>query len=127
VLRHRADLWRRPPKESSKVAQPSTTELAAWQRLHVLGTEARTRLRPQLGELRVVMPAVPLSDTWIAVNQLRELGIAGDEKREVKREDDLRLFLVAISRCKRDLFLLWNGSEPSEFVRAMRTAIDVRG
>lgn len=50
-----------------------------------------------------------------------------DYQREVKREDDLRLFLVAVSRCKRDLYLLWHGSKPSEFVKAMGSSIDLRG
>lgn len=54
-------------------------------------------------------------------------GVKTDTQREVKREDDLRLFLVAVSRCKRDMFLLWNGSEPSEFVKAMGNSIDRRG
>lgn len=54
-------------------------------------------------------------------------GVKTEYQREVKMEDDLRLFLVAVSRCKKDLFLLWNGSEPSQFVAAMGTAIDIRG
>lgn len=54
-------------------------------------------------------------------------GVKTEYQREVKMEDDLRLFLVAVSRCKTELFLLWNGSEPSQFVAAMGTAIDVRG
>lgn len=47
--------------------------------------------------------------------------------RETRREDDLRLFLVALSRCKRSLHLLWSGTEPSEFVVAMGDALDRRG
>lgn len=54
-------------------------------------------------------------------------GVKTDYQREVKMEDDLRLFLVAVSRCKKELYLLWNGSEPSQFVAAMDTAIDIRG
>lgn len=54
-------------------------------------------------------------------------GARTDVQREVKREDELRLFLVAISRCKRDLYLLWHGTEPSEFVDAMGESIVLRG
>lgn len=54
-------------------------------------------------------------------------GTRTDVQREVKREDELRLFLVAISRCKRDLYLLWHGTEPSEFVTAMGDTVVLRG
>lgn len=47
--------------------------------------------------------------------------------RETRREDDLRLFLVALSRCRRSLHVLWAGTEPSEFILAMGDAVDRRG
>lgn len=43
---------------------------------------------------------------------------------ENRREDDLRLFVVAASRAKRELHLLWCGPEPSEFVAALGHTID---
>jgi hypothetical protein len=70
-----ADMWSEHGKSATKVVQPSTTETAVWRRLHVLADEARTRMRPQLGELRAPAPVVALTDGWIAINQLRELGI----------------------------------------------------
>lgn len=54
-------------------------------------------------------------------------GVQNDLQREMKREDYLRLFLVAISRCKRNLHLLWHGTEPSEFITAMGDTVDRRG
>lgn len=54
-------------------------------------------------------------------------GVKNDLQREVKREDYLRLFLVAISRCKRNLHMLWNGTEPTEFIAAMGATVDRRG
>jgi superfamily I DNA/RNA helicase len=47
--------------------------------------------------------------------------------RETRREDDLRLFLVALSRCRRSLHILWSGTEPSEFIFAMGDAVDRHG
>ncbi|HZH77048.1 MAG TPA: UvrD-helicase domain-containing protein, partial [Archangium sp.] len=54
-------------------------------------------------------------------------GVKSDVYREQRREDDLKLFVVAMSRCKRSLHLLWHGTEPSEFISAMGGAIDMRG
>lgn len=54
-------------------------------------------------------------------------GVKSDVYREQRREDDLKLFVVAMSRCKRSLHLLWHGTEPSEFISAMEGAIDIRG
>lgn len=44
-----------------------------------------------------------------------------------KREDDFRLFAVAMSRCKRHLHFMWTGSQPSEFIEAMGDTIEVHG
>lgn len=43
---------------------------------------------------------------------------------ETRREDDLRLFVVALSRAKREVHLLWCGPEPSEFVSALGHTVD---
>ncbi|MCZ7682417.1 MAG: UvrD-helicase domain-containing protein [Sandaracinaceae bacterium] len=43
---------------------------------------------------------------------------------ETRREDDLRLFIVALSRAEREVHLLWRGPEPSEFVAALGHTID---
>ncbi|MBK9007712.1 MAG: DEAD/DEAH box helicase [Anaerolineae bacterium] len=44
-----------------------------------------------------------------------------------KREDDFRLFAVAMSRCKRHLYFVWTGTQPSEFIEAMGDTIEVHG
>ncbi|KFA90378.1 UvrD-helicase domain-containing protein [Archangium violaceum] len=54
-------------------------------------------------------------------------GVKSEVYREQRREDDLKLFVVAMSRCKRSLHLLWHGTEPSEFISAMGGAVDMRG
>jgi superfamily I DNA/RNA helicase len=43
---------------------------------------------------------------------------------ETRREDDLRVFVVALSRTRRALHLLWHGAEPSEFVAALEHTIE---
>lgn len=43
---------------------------------------------------------------------------------ETKREDDLRLFVVALSRARREVQLVWCGAEPSEFVTALGHTVD---
>lgn len=44
-----------------------------------------------------------------------------------KREDDFRLFAVAMSRCKRYLHFLWAGNQSSEFIEALGDTIEVHG
>jgi superfamily I DNA/RNA helicase len=43
---------------------------------------------------------------------------------ESRREDDLRLFVVGLSRARREVHLLWCGAEPSEFVAALGHTVD---
>jgi len=44
-----------------------------------------------------------------------------------KREDDFRLFAVAMSRCKKHLYFVWNGTRPSEFIENMGDTIEPHG
>jgi superfamily I DNA/RNA helicase len=44
-----------------------------------------------------------------------------------KREDDFRLFAVAMSRCKRRLHFMWTGTQPSEFIERMGDTIELHG
>lgn len=44
-----------------------------------------------------------------------------------KREDDFRLFAVAMSRCKRHLHFMWTGTQPSEFIEAMGETVEHHG
>ncbi|MBP8811506.1 MAG: UvrD-helicase domain-containing protein [Kofleriaceae bacterium] len=128
-----------PPKEVAVIAfndeilpRLTSTLVKRGVKATIIGGEAR---RPARGSVNLVTAKHVKGmqfETCLVVGADRDHlpdfeGVKTEYQREVKMEDDLRLFLVAVSRCKTELFLLWNGSEPSQFVTAMGTAIDVRG